>query len=156
MDDDVENSESTCDSDMQRVDGDDSDSGNESAENDENDGKNDATGRSPSVTLGTKRPSDTTLEDAMVPKVKRNLDGSRQRLKAGDFDATTKDILVAANSIFRCLIVTRAPFPDTVLVETKLAKEAWREACNIPGVSIKLTPSLLKVVSCLIFYTSSG
>ncbi|KAG2098575.1 hypothetical protein BD769DRAFT_1644081 [Suillus cothurnatus] len=146
MDDDVENSESTCDSDMQRVDGDDSDSGNESAENDENDGKNDATGRSPSVTLGTKRPSDTTLEDAMVPKVKRNLDGSRQRLKAGDFDATTKDILVAANSIFRCLIVTQAPFPDTVLVETKLAKEAWREACNIPGVSIKLTPSLLKVI----------
>ena len=153
MDDNADNSESTCDSDMHA----DNDSGSESTENDENDRKNDAsTGRSPSVTLGTKRPLDMILEDAIVPKVKRILDGSRQRLKAGDFDATTKDILVSASSIFRCLIVTQASFPDMLLVETKLAKEAWHKACNIPGVNIKLTASLLKVVSRLIFYTSSG
>ena len=108
------------------------------------------------VSLGTKRPVDVDLasENSVFPKVKKGMDGSRQRLKAGDFDDITKGILTAAASIFRCLIVTRAPFPESIMVETKLAKEAWKEACHVKGVAIKLTPSLVKIVSDYMFSCS--
>ncbi|KAG0700883.1 hypothetical protein DFH29DRAFT_876262 [Suillus ampliporus] len=99
------------------------------------------------VACGTKQPIDLTLEDAVVvPKIKKNLDGSCQRVKASDFDDVTKEILVTATSIFRCLIVTQAPFPDAIAVETKLAKEAWHEACQIKGVNVKLTPLAVKML----------
>jgi len=101
--------------------------------------------------LGMKRPlSDmASLDNTVIPKVKKNLDGSRQRIKAGDFNDVTKEILMTAGSIFRCLIVTQAPFPDTVAIETKLVKEAWHEACQLKGVDVQLTPSVAKIVSCL-------
>jgi hypothetical protein len=102
------------------------------------------------ITRGTKRPFDVTFEDAMVlPKIKKNVDHSRQRIKANDFDDISKEILVTASSIFRCLIVTQAPFPDSIAVETRLAKEAWYEACQIKDVNVKLTPLVVKMVSSL-------
>ncbi|KAG1806059.1 hypothetical protein EV424DRAFT_1516950 [Suillus variegatus] len=74
------------------------------------------------------------------------MDGSAQRLKASDFDDITKEILTTAITIFRCLVVTRAPFPDSILIETKLAKEAWREACGAKGINVRLTPGLMKMI----------
>ena len=96
---------------------------------------------------GMKRPIDvdSDSESIMFPKVRKAMDGSR--LKAGDFDDITKGILTTAASIYRCLIVTRAPFPESIVIETKLAKEAWKEACHLKGMAIKLTPSLVKIVS---------
>ncbi|KAG0694510.1 hypothetical protein DFH29DRAFT_815272 [Suillus ampliporus] len=47
------------------------------------------------------------------PKIKKDLDGSRQRVKASDFDNISKEILVTASSIFRCLIVTQVPIKLT-------------------------------------------
>ncbi|KAG1889975.1 hypothetical protein F4604DRAFT_1673484 [Suillus subluteus] len=86
-------------------------------------------------------------EDAMVMvKIQKNSNGSHHRMKAGDFEADSKDILVTATSIFRCLIVTRAPFPDTIAVETMLGKEAWHEACQMKGIDIKLTPLAVKML----------
>ncbi|KAG1764173.1 hypothetical protein EV702DRAFT_982245 [Suillus placidus] len=73
--------------------------------------------------------------------------GSRQRLKASDFDDVTKDLLATAISIYRCLIVTRVPFPQTLIVETKIAKEAWREASNLADLTVQLTPSLVKMMT---------
>ncbi|KAG1829731.1 hypothetical protein F4604DRAFT_1947399 [Suillus subluteus] len=100
------------------------------------------------VARGTKRPLDVTSNDAMVVlKIKKNSDGSHQRIKASNFDDVSKEILVVATSIFRCLIVTQAPFPDNIAVETKLAKAAWHEACQIKGINVKLTPSGVKMVS---------
>jgi len=124
-------------------------SDNESVgESDGTSGEDDnAAGHPTLAASGIKRPLDTSLEDAMMPKVRKNSDGSRQRIKASDFDDITKEILVTAGSIFRCLIVTQAPFPDTLIIETKLAKEAWHESCQIKGVNVKLTPSLVKIVS---------
>ncbi|KAG2140336.1 hypothetical protein BD769DRAFT_1662881 [Suillus cothurnatus] len=108
---------------------------------------NDITKELSPVAQGTKRPLDVTLNDAMVlPKIKKKIDGSHQRMKASDFDDISKEILVMATSIFRCLIVTQAPFPDNVAVETKLAKTAWHEACQIKGINIKLTPSGVKML----------
>lgn len=45
--------------------------------------------------------------------------------------------------------MTRAPFPETLIIETKLAKDAWREASNMAELTIQLTPSLVKMV-CLV------
>ncbi|KAG1796077.1 uncharacterized protein HD556DRAFT_1216239, partial [Suillus plorans] len=73
--------------------------------------------------------------------------GTRQRLKASDFDNVTKDLLTTATSIYRCLVVTRAPFPETLIIETKLAKDAWREASNMAELTIQLTPSLVKMMT---------
>ncbi|KAG1732916.1 uncharacterized protein EDB91DRAFT_1151042 [Suillus paluster] len=97
--------------------------------------------------VGTKR----QLEDSEVlntdPKFKKGPNGTRQRLKASDFDDITKDLLTTAMSIYRCLVVTRAPFPETLIVETKLAKDAWREASNMAELTIQLTPSLVKMMT---------
>ncbi|KAG1734278.1 hypothetical protein EDB19DRAFT_1911135 [Suillus lakei] len=96
---------------------------------------------------GTKRSfDDMSYEDTVVPKVKKNADGSRRRVKASDFDEISKEILITACSVYRCLIVTQAPFPDSVAAETKLAKEAWCEACQLKGVDVKLTPSVVNML----------
>ncbi|KAG2738353.1 hypothetical protein P692DRAFT_20758820, partial [Suillus brevipes Sb2] len=87
-----------------------------------------------------------SYEDTVVPKVKKNADGSRRRVKASDFDEISKEILITACSVYRCLIVTQAPFPDSVAAETKLAKEAWCEACQLKGVDVKLTPSAVNML----------
>ncbi|KAG1734203.1 uncharacterized protein EDB91DRAFT_1084113 [Suillus paluster] len=78
--------------------------------------------------------------------LKKIFDGSHQRVKASDFDEISKEILGTATSIFRCLIVTQAPFPDGVAVEMRLAKEAWHEACKIKGIQVKLTPPAVKML----------
>ncbi|KAG1838539.1 hypothetical protein DFJ58DRAFT_917166 [Suillus subalutaceus] len=88
------------------------------------------------------------LEDSEVLDTDMNFNkGPHQRLKASDFDQVTKDLLTSATSIYRCLVVTRAPFPETLIIETKLAKDAWREACNMAELTIQLTPSLVKMMT---------
>ncbi|KAG1892026.1 hypothetical protein F4604DRAFT_1672141 [Suillus subluteus] len=97
--------------------------------------------------VGTKH----QLEDSEVlntdTKFKKGPNGTCQRLKASDFDDITKDLLTTAMSIYRCLVVTRAPFPETLIIETKLAKDAWREASNMAELTIQLTPSLVKMMT---------
>jgi hypothetical protein len=120
----------------------------ESTDDDDDDTADDDDDRQLPAARGTKRSfDDMSYEDTMVPKVKKNADGSRRRVKASDFDEISKEILITACSIYRCLIVTQAPFPDSVAAETKLAKEAWREACQLKGVDVKLTPSVVNMVS---------
>jgi hypothetical protein len=100
---------------------------------------------SPQV-VGTKRQLQDAVEETK-PKIMKTLNGSCQRLKASDFDEVTRDLLAIATSIYCCLIVTWVPFPETLIVKTKLAKEAWREAFNIAELTVQLTPSLVKMVS---------
>ncbi|OJA17164.1 hypothetical protein AZE42_00244 [Rhizopogon vesiculosus] len=52
-------------------------------------------------------------------------------MKASDFDNISKEIL--------------APFPDSVAAETRLAKEACHGACQIKGVNVNLTSSVVKM-----------
>ncbi|KAG1857810.1 hypothetical protein F4604DRAFT_1685106 [Suillus subluteus] len=107
------------------------------------------------ATRGTKRPWDTVSEEAtVVLKMKKIFDSPHQCMKASDFDKISKEILGTATSIFRCLIVTWAPFPDGVAVEMRLAKEAWHEACKIKGVKVKLTPPAVKMLLLRISHSS--
>jgi len=117
------------------------------AADDDNDDNDDNDEHLPAA-QGTKRSfDDMSYEHTVVPKVKKDADGLHRRVKASDFDEISKEILITACSVYRCLIVTQAPFPDSVAAETKLAKEAWREACQLKGVDIKLTPSAVNMVS---------
>ncbi|KAG1890065.1 hypothetical protein F4604DRAFT_1914615 [Suillus subluteus] len=100
---------------------------------------------SPQV-VGTKRQLQGVVEETK-PKLMKTSNGSRHRLKASDFDEVTKDLLAIATSIYRCLIVTREPFPLTLVIEMKLAREAWREASNLAHLAVRLTPSLVKMMT---------
>lgn len=95
---------------------------------------------------------DTEEAATVVMKMKKLSDGSHypSHVKVADFDDVSKDILVTAISLFRCLIVTKAPFPDSIADETMLGKDAWCEACQLKGVNIKLTPLAIKMVSRLL------
>ncbi|KAG2096658.1 hypothetical protein BD769DRAFT_1335435, partial [Suillus cothurnatus] len=73
--------------------------------------------------------------------------GARQRLRANDFDEVTKDVLTIATSVYRCLIITETLFPDLLIVKTKLAKHAWRKASDMAGLTMQLTPSLVKMMT---------
>jgi len=115
---------------------------------DDNDAADDDNDKHLPAAQGTKRSfDDMSYEYTMVPKVKKDADGLCRHVKASDFDEISKEILITACSVYRCLIVTQAPFPDSVAAETKLAKEAWCEACQLKGVDIKLTPSAVNMVS---------
>ncbi|KAG2056157.1 hypothetical protein BDR06DRAFT_970285 [Suillus hirtellus] len=97
------------------------------------------------IARGSKRPLDDseTLDDGMVlPKIKKNSDGSRHRMKVSDFDDVSKEILGTAACIFQCLIVSQAPFPENIAVEMQLAKAAWHEACQIKGINVKMNRDL--------------
>ncbi|KAG1803341.1 uncharacterized protein BJ212DRAFT_1487052 [Suillus subaureus] len=85
-------------------------------------------------------------DEDIKPNIKA-LHGRRQHLKAADFDHITKDVLATTTSIYRCLVVTQAPFPEMLLVETMLAKHAWHEASDITGLTIQLMPSLVKMMT---------
>ncbi|KAG1858161.1 hypothetical protein F4604DRAFT_1931188 [Suillus subluteus] len=100
---------------------------------------------SPQV-VGTKRQLQGVVEETK-PKLMKTSNGSRHRLKASDFDEVTKDLLAIATSIYCCLIVTREPFPLTLVIEMKLAREAWCEASNLAHLAVRLTPSLVKMMT---------
>jgi hypothetical protein len=96
---------------------------------------------------GTKRLfDDMSYEDTVVLKVKKDADGLHRRMKASNFDKISKEIPITACSVYQCLIITQAPFPDSIAAETKLAKEAWHEACQLKGVDVKLTPLVVNMV----------
>ncbi|KAH9951169.1 hypothetical protein B0H21DRAFT_705828 [Amylocystis lapponica] len=84
--------------------------------------------------------------NALHPKMQKANDGSG-RPKAADFDDITQEVLGIAVAIFRCLICTQAPFPDTTAIEIDMAKRAWREACEKTSLNVMLTPTLLKMIT---------
>ncbi|KAH9910619.1 hypothetical protein B0H21DRAFT_668586, partial [Amylocystis lapponica] len=84
--------------------------------------------------------------NVLRPKMQKANDGSA-RPKAADFDDITQEVLSIAVAVFRCLICTQAPFPDTSALELDMAKRAWREACEKTGLNVMLTPTLLKMIT---------
>ncbi|KAG2132880.1 uncharacterized protein EDB93DRAFT_1255101 [Suillus bovinus] len=88
-----------------------------------------------------------TIEEQMpATRASKRLLDTEEAATVADFDDVSKDILVTAISLFRCLIVTKAPFPDSIADETMLGKDAWHEACQLKGVNIKLTPLAIKML----------
>ncbi|KAI0948855.1 hypothetical protein AcV7_009486 [Taiwanofungus camphoratus] len=57
------------------------------------------------------------------------------------------EVLTIAIAIFRCIVSTKAPFPDTTALETEMAQCAWKLACERTQLNVSLTPTLLKMIT---------
>ena len=100
---------------------------------------------------GTKR-SHTTDDDtdsdvdAHVSKT-RKVEKKSTRPKAGDFSNSEKELVLVASNIYRILLASRGPFPNTA-TEVKLIKKAWRKMNDESGLkALPLTPSFITIVS---------
>jgi Domain of unknown function (DUF6532) len=89
----------------------------------------------------TRSTSVYSLRESKIPKPSNG-----QRPKASDFEDLTKGSILAAISIYRCLISTTDPFPDHGM-EVKLARQAWEVACEDLEVDHNLTPKICKLAS---------
>ena len=108
--------------------------------------------QSSSLHAGTKR--DLTSDDddidseidVHVSKT-RKIDKKNTRPKAGDFQDSQKELVLAAANIYRVLLASQGPFPNTVM-EVKLIKKAWNLMNKESGLKGRaLTPSIITIVS---------
>ncbi|KIJ09358.1 hypothetical protein PAXINDRAFT_87553, partial [Paxillus involutus ATCC 200175] len=84
-------------------------------------------------------------DSTVTPKTQK-IEGSSAQCKASDFDTITREVLNVAISVFWCLICTKAPFPESASVESQLAKDSWREACQRTNIKVNLTPPLMSSI----------
>ena len=108
--------------------------------------------RSSSLQTGAKRDhttddDDSTSEvDVHVSKT-RKIDKKNTRPKAGDFQDSQKELVLAAANIYRVLLASQGPFPNTAM-EVKLIKKAWNLMNKESGLKGRaLTPSIITIVS---------
>ena len=109
---------------------------------DDDEPEDDVDARDGSKRLRSESPDPTeSLHESKVPKHATGL-----RAKASDFDDLTKECLVVAIAVYRCLISTTNPFPDHS-AESGLGREAWVIACEDLDCDLPLTPRVSKLVS---------
>ncbi|TDL21927.1 hypothetical protein BD410DRAFT_700563, partial [Rickenella mellea] len=69
------------------------------------------------------------------------------RAKVGDYDAESKELILAAIQLFRCAVSTEKPFPDKVQ-EVAMAKDAWMIALKDHDAEyIKPTTEVIKLIT---------
>ncbi|GBE88906.1 hypothetical protein SCP_1403140 [Sparassis crispa] len=89
--------------------------------------------------------SDGECDGPMQPKYQKGSDGSsRPRVK--DFDDATQEVLTITIAIFRCMVSTEAPFPDTSTFEIEMAQQAWKKACEQTGLNVMVMTTLIKMI----------
>jgi hypothetical protein len=106
--------------------------------------------RSPSQpVIGQKRRSHSPSEDDVLQVVKaQKVSEGGGRPKASDYDDVSKEVILRATAIYRCLVSTSNAFP-TPTEEGDLIKRAWSRANQETSqdIPIALTPVIAKVVS---------
>ena len=108
---------------------------------------------SPERVLGRKRslsPSDEGL--LQLAKAQKVSEGGG-RPKASDYDEVSKEVILRATAVYRCLVSTRNAFP-TPSEEADMIKIAWNRANEETSqpVPIALTPAIAKVVGANLYY----
>lgn len=82
---------------------------------------------------------------AVVHAQKLNSDNSRP--KAGDYDSSTQDTILAAASYYRVFLFTENAFPDPA-TEVQFVRRAWKLANDDSGMeALILDPDIAKIVS---------
>lgn len=75
------------------------------------------------------------------------IDKKNSRPKAGDYHDSKNELVLAAANIYRVLLTSRGPFPNTAM-EVKLIKKAWKLMNDESGQKGRaLTPSIITIVS---------
>ena len=78
-----------------------------------------------------------------TPKIEKK----STRPKAGDYHDSQKELVLTAANIYRVLLASRGPFPNTA-TEVKLIKKAWKLMNDESGLKARpLTPSIITIVS---------
>ena len=74
------------------------------------------------------------------------------RPKAGDYHDSQKELILTAANIYRVLLASRGPFPNTA-TEVKLIKKAWKLMNDESGLKPRpLTPSIITIVSIALLF----
>jgi hypothetical protein len=112
--------------------------------------------RSSSPQTGTKRShttdDDTDSDNEVHINKNPKKDKKNTRPKAGDFNNSEKELILAAANIYRVLLASRGPFPNTAM-EVKLIKKAWNVMNAESGLKARaLTPSIVTIVSFFLCY----
>jgi hypothetical protein len=119
----------------------------------------DSPARSLSPHSGSKRPHTTddktnsVIEVADVhvsktPKIERK----NGRPKAGDYNDSGKELVLAGANIYRTLLASQDAFPNNS-TEVRLVKKAWKQMNAESGLKArKITPSIVTIVSFSFIY----
>ena len=107
---------------------------------------------SSSIHAGTKRDHTSDDDDndseidvhvSKTPKIEKK----STRPKAADYHDSEKELVLAAANIYRVLLASRGPFPNTAM-EIKLIKKAWKLMNEESGQKARaLSPSIITIVS---------
>ena len=81
----------------------------------------------------------------------QKINGKAGRPRAGDYDDLSKELILQAATVYRCLLSTEDAFPD-LAAEAEMVKTAWGEVNHEIGLTpLRLTPDIAKIVSdCLL------
>jgi hypothetical protein len=116
--------------------------------------------QSSSPQLGSKRPhntddetdSDIELADVHISKTPK-IQKKNGRPKAGDYNDSGKELVLAAANIYRALLASQGAFPNTS-TEMTLIKKAWKRMNEESGLkALEITPSIVTIVSFSFIYS---
>jgi hypothetical protein len=91
--------------------------------------------------------SDVDVVEVHVSKAPKT-EKRNGRPKAGDFNEADKELVLAASYIYRVLLASQDPFPNTTM-EMRLVKKAWKQMNAESGLKKdrKITPTMVTIVS---------
>ena len=108
---------------------------------------------------GSKRPhttddeteSDIEVADVHISKTPK-IEKKNGRPKAGDYNDSGKELVLAAANIYRVLLASQGAFPNTSN-EVRLIKKAWKQMNAESRLKArKITPSIVTIVSFSFIY----
>jgi hypothetical protein len=85
--------------------------------------------------------SDIEVADVHVSKTPK-IERKNGRPKAGDYDDSGKELVLAAANIYRALLVSQDAFPNNS-TEVRLVKKAWKQMNAESGLKARKKPLLL-------------
>ena len=108
---------------------------------------------SPEPVIGRKRSYSPTVDGLLQLAKAQKVSEGGGRPKASDYDEVSKEVILRATAIYRCLVSTRNAFP-TPSEEADMIKTAWNRANEETSqpVPIALTPAIAKVVRAVLYY----
>ena len=107
---------------------------------------------SPEPVIGRKRSYSPTVDGLLQLAKAQKVSEGGGRPKASDYDEVSKEVILRATAVYRCLVSTRNAFP-TPSEEADMIKTAWNRANEETSqqVPIALTPAIAKVVSAILY-----
>ncbi|KZT21733.1 hypothetical protein NEOLEDRAFT_1072839 [Neolentinus lepideus HHB14362 ss-1] len=72
--------------------------------------------------------------------------GSRGRIRVSEFGPMLRSLIMLAQHLYRCKVMTEWPYPNDV-EEQGMAMEAWTAACKVKNVHMEFDEDILKLIT---------